>query len=103
MRGFALLLALALTAAVLYCAYLVTTTLRQGTTRRSQEKATWKVRHYSHDGATVVAVSLTAPGGDVLDDHVVARFPDEDPDWQNRFLHARQEAEERAFHLNTPD
>jgi hypothetical protein len=101
MRGFALLLALALTAAVLYCAYLVATSTRQGTARRSREKATWKVRHYSHDGATVVAVGLTAVEGDLLDEHVVARIPDEDPDWQTRFLEARQEAEERAFHLNT--
>jgi len=101
MRAIAILSALLLTGVVIYCAYLVTGALRQGTTRRSHEQATWKVRHYSHDGATVVAVSLTAPGGDVLDEHVVARLPDEDPNWQERFLHARQEAEERAFHLNS--
>jgi hypothetical protein len=101
MRGFALVLALGLTAAVLYCAYLVATTLRRGTERRVRGKVTWKVRHYSLEGATVVAVSLTGADGDVVDEHVVARFPDEDPDWQRRFLEARQEAEERAFHLNT--
>jgi hypothetical protein len=30
----------------------------------------------------------------------VARIPDLDEDWSRKFLQAKQEAEERAFHLN---
>ena len=33
---------------------------------------------------------------------MVARIPDWDEDWSRSFLRAKQEAEERAFHLNSP-
>jgi hypothetical protein len=101
MRAFALLLAVVLTVVVLACGYLAATALRRGGDRRSREKAVWRPRHYTDRGATVIAVSLTTPGGEVLDEHVVLRLPDQESDWQGRFLEARQEAEERAFHLNS--
>jgi pyridoxamine 5'-phosphate oxidase family protein len=100
MRGFAILLALGLTAAVVYCVALVVTSARRGTSTRGRQKAVWKVQHYSRNGTTVVAVALITSRGDVIEEHVVARLPDESDDWQQRFLMARQEAEERAFHLN---
>jgi pyridoxamine 5'-phosphate oxidase family protein len=62
--------------------------------------ARWRARHYAHEGSTVVAVALTNPAGQVLEEHVVARFADTDPEWEPRFLAARDEAERRAFHLN---
>jgi pyridoxamine 5'-phosphate oxidase family protein len=62
--------------------------------------ARWRARHYAHEGSTVVAVALTTPAGQVLEEHVVARFADIDPEWEQRFLAAREEAERRAFHLN---
>ena len=62
--------------------------------------ARWRARHYAHEGSTVVAVALTTPSGQVLEEHVVARFADTDPEWEGRFLAAREEAERRAFHLN---
>jgi hypothetical protein len=102
MRGFAIVIALVLALIVIYCVYLVASALSRGATRRSHEGATWRVRHYSERGDTVVAVALTLPRGDVVDEHVVERVPDADPDWQQRFLLAKQEAEERAFHLNSP-
>jgi hypothetical protein len=40
------------------------------------------------------------PAGEVLEEHVVARIPDLDEDWSRKFLQAKEEAEERAFHLN---
>ncbi|MEJ3747243.1 hypothetical protein WEI85_28660 [Actinomycetes bacterium KLBMP 9797] len=101
MRAFALVLALALTLFVIYCAYAMSTSLRRGRDRRSQQKAVWQVRHYGDNEMTVVAVSLTTPTAEILDEHVVARVPDADPDWQRLFLAAQQEAAERAFHLNT--
>jgi hypothetical protein len=62
--------------------------------------ARWRARHYAHEGSTVVAVALTTPDGHVLEEHVVARFADTDPEWERQFLAAREEAERRAFHLN---
>ena len=62
--------------------------------------ARWRARHYAHEGSTVVAVALTTPAGQVLEEHVVARFADTDPEWERHFLAAREEAERRAFHLN---
>jgi hypothetical protein len=103
MRAFALLLAVVLTVVVLSCGYVVLAALRRGGHRRSRHRAVWRSRHYSDAGATVVAVSLTTSRGEVLDEHVVLRLPDQDSDWQGRFLRARQEAEERAFHLNSGD
>jgi len=102
MRGFAFIIAPILAVIVIYCFYLVASAMSRGTTRPSHEGATWRVRHYSERGDTVVAVALTTPRGDVVDEHVVERIPDADPDWQQRFLLAKQEAEERAFHLNSP-
>jgi hypothetical protein len=40
------------------------------------------------------------PAGEVIEEHVVARFPDTDEDWSRKFLQGKEEAEERAFHLN---
>jgi len=99
MRGFTYLIAVAL---VVACLYLAFTPVRRARLGRLREKAKWKVQHYSEHGQTIVAVALTTPHGDVLDEHVVARLRDEDPEWQQKFLLSRQEAEERAFHLNTP-
>jgi pyridoxamine 5'-phosphate oxidase family protein len=72
---------------------------RRRVARRSAS-ARWRMRHYAHQGETVVTVALTAPDGQVLEEHVVDRFPDADGEWEQRFLTAREEAERRAFHLN---
>jgi hypothetical protein len=73
-------------------------------TRRRETRlsaaARWRMRHYADQGETIVAVALTAPDGRVFEEHVVDRFADGDPDWEQRFLAAREEAERRAFHLN---
>jgi pyridoxamine 5'-phosphate oxidase family protein len=71
-----------------------------GRARRQHRAARWQVRHRGADGHTVVSVILTTAAGDEYDEHVVDRIPDGEPDWQSRFLAARQEAEEPAFHLN---
>jgi pyridoxamine 5'-phosphate oxidase family protein len=71
---------------------------RQLTQRR---QATWRFRHHTRDGDTVVAVSKVVPEtGEVLEEQVVRRFASTDPDWEELFLSARLEAEQRAFHLN---
>ena len=48
----------------------------------------------------MVAVARMTQAGEVIEEHVVARIPDSDEDWSRRFLHAKAEAEQRAFHLN---
>ena len=50
----------------------------------------------------MVVVARMTPAGDILEEHVVARVPDSDPQWSSRFVEAKQEAEERASHLNNP-
>jgi type II secretory pathway pseudopilin PulG len=67
---------------------------------RLSAAARWRMRHYASQGETVVTVALTAPDGRVIEEHVVDRFPDADAQWEQRFLAAREEAEQRAFHLN---
>jgi type II secretory pathway pseudopilin PulG len=67
---------------------------------RLSAAARWRMRHYAHQGETVVTVALTPPDGRVIEEHVVDRFPDSDAEWEQRFLAAREEAERRAFHLN---
>jgi pyridoxamine 5'-phosphate oxidase family protein len=67
---------------------------------RLSAAARWRMRHSAQQGETVVTVALTAPDGRVLEEHVVDRFADADAQWEQRFLAAREEAEQRAFHLN---
>jgi hypothetical protein len=73
-------------------------------TRRRESRlsaaARWRMRHYAQHGETVVTVALAGPDGRVFEEHVVDRFPDGDPEWEGRFLAAREEAERRAFYLN---
>lgn len=77
----------------------------RGSTRSPQQRlpvgGRWQPRHRAYDEHTVVTVSRITPAGDVLEEHGVARIPDSDGDWSRKFLEAKQEAEERAFHLNS--
>jgi pyridoxamine 5'-phosphate oxidase family protein len=99
-EALALVLALAVTLLVVGLTLLITVALSRRRRLRVIRSARWRPRHYSRDGATVVAVSLMSPDGRVLDEHVVDRLPQGEPDWTTRFVKARQEADERAFHLN---
>ncbi|MER7458869.1 hypothetical protein [Micromonospora sp. NPDC126480] len=94
--------AIVVVAAVLLVAAAVTAGARRRR-RASQMSARWAVRHYAIPGRghTVVGVTLTDADGRVHGEHVVARIPDDAQDWQRDFIAARQEAEERAFHLNS--
>ena len=47
-----------------------------------------------------MTVARMTAKGEVLEEHVVACFLDTDEEWSRKFLQAKQEAEERAFHLN---
>jgi pyridoxamine 5'-phosphate oxidase family protein len=90
-------------AIVLVAAYLIYTTITDSTRRRSRQLPAggrWRPNHYADDGHTVVTVARMTAKGEVIEEHVVARFLDTDDEWSRKFLEAKQEAEERAFHLN---
>jgi pyridoxamine 5'-phosphate oxidase family protein len=97
---------LAVSIVVLTAVLLVSVAVTAAARRRrhaSQLSARWAVRHYAIPGRghTVVGVTLTDADGRMHGEHVVARIPDDAQDWQREFIAARQEAEERAFHLNS--
>lgn len=75
---------------------------RLGRRKRSKgpESPAWRLLHYAQDGQTVVAVARETSDGHVIEKHVVARIADTDGDWSARFVAAKLDAEERAFHLN---
>ena len=100
MRLLAILPDLFVLAGIGLVCYLVVSGLTGRSRRRPDTGARWRLRHYGERGETVVAVSLMPPDGRVLDEHVVDRIRDNDPEWSLRFLRAKEEAEERAFHLN---
>jgi pyridoxamine 5'-phosphate oxidase family protein len=105
-RGLLFLLELAIVLAVAYLAYRGIAALSAGrrlalpAPARPAEGGRWQTHHYVYAGHTVVSVARLTPAGEVVEEHVVTRIPDSDPDWSRKFLAAREEAEERAFHLN---
>jgi pyridoxamine 5'-phosphate oxidase family protein len=96
-------IAVLLAAGAAYVVYAAAVAAGRGRRLQLRARGRWQMRHYADGGETVVVVALTLPTGEVLDEHVVARIPDHDPDWNARFLRAREEAEERAFHLNATE
>jgi hypothetical protein len=90
-------------AIVLVAVYLIYTAVTDYTRHRPRQLPTggrWQPHHHADDGHTVVTVARMTAKGEVLEEHVVARFLDTDEEWSRKFLQAKQEAEERAFHLN---
>jgi hypothetical protein len=89
-----------LATAALGLGYLAWRGLADGRDARARGRARWAVHERGEAGAMVVAVVLATPSGRPLDEHIVARIPDDDADWSATLLAARGEAAERAFHLN---
>jgi len=85
---------------VLYLLYSAVAPSARGRARRRPSGGRWQPCHYADDGNTVVTVSRLTRKGEMIEEHLVARIPDLDEDWSRKFLQAKQEAEERAFHLN---
>lgn len=100
MRALVFLGEFAVVLVVAYLAYSGISTSTRGRQLRLPVGGRWQARHYADEGHTVVAVARITDAGEVIEEHVVARIPDLDEDWSRRFLHAKAEAEERAFHLN---
>lgn len=101
MRALGGLMEVAIVLVVVYLVYsAVTGSARDRQRRRLRTGGRWQPYHYAADGQTVVVVARLTPRGEMIEEHLVARIPDLDEDWSRKFLQARQEAEERAFHLN---
>jgi pyridoxamine 5'-phosphate oxidase family protein len=100
-RALVVLVEVAIVLVVAYLLYSGVTAVTRGQRRQLPTGGRWRPRHYADDGHTVVAVARMTPGGEMIEEHVVARIPDMDGDWSRKFLQAKEEAEERAFHLNT--
>jgi pyridoxamine 5'-phosphate oxidase family protein len=94
------LVEVAIVLTVLYLVYSAVTTSIGGRRRQLPTGGRWQPRHYADDGYTVMTVARLTGKGDMIEEHLVARIPDLDEDWSRKFLQAKQEAEERAFHLN---
>jgi hypothetical protein len=59
--------------------------------------ARWVATHYSVDTVTRVAVrKVRVDGRDVLDEHVLVEIPDNDPDFEAKFIDAMAQARTRA-------
>lgn len=94
------LVEIAVVLAVVYLIYRAFTTSAHGRPPQLRPGGRWQPRHYADGGHTVVTVARLTAAGELIEEHLVARIPDLDEDWTRRFLEAKQEAEERAFHLN---
>jgi hypothetical protein len=79
--------------------YAVVSRAAQGSAPRplpSTVGARWQVTHYEVNGATRVVLRKVLPdGATVVDEHVVASLPVDDPDYDSRFLEAMAQARQR--------
>jgi hypothetical protein len=64
----------------------------------------WRAVHYDVKGHThVVLQKVSASGANVLDEHVVATIPVDDPEYEARFLAAMSAARERRALFDTEE
>jgi len=77
-------------------------------TRPVQQRPTlaaghWQAVHYDVKGQTHVVLQKVSAGANVLDEHVVATIPVDDPDYDARFLTAMNTARERRALFETEE
>ncbi len=64
----------------------------------------WRTAHYDVNGRTRVVVHKVTPGGaQVLDEHVIAEIPVNDPDYDVLFMTAMATARERKAIFETEE
>ena len=65
---------------------------------------TWAEKHYDVQGTTRVVLQRISPTGDaVLDEHVIATVPVDDPEYDAKFLDAMSTARERRALFETEE
>ena len=95
---FETLVVVGVAAVIVYAMYAVLSSKAQGPQGSVASAASrWETAHYGVNGATRVVVRKIAPRtGEMLDEHLVAVIPDDDPDYEEKFLHAMAQARSRA-------
>jgi hypothetical protein len=64
----------------------------------------WRATHYDAKGVTRVVLQKTSPGGaNLLDEHVVATIPLDDPEYDTKFMTAMATARERRSMFETEE
>jgi hypothetical protein len=63
--------------------------------RPAAQPGTWQAAHYDAKGETRVVLQKVAPGGGVVDEHLVAAVRVDDPSYDHAFLTAMATARER--------
>ena len=72
--------------------------------RPSSQPGTWRAAHYDARGETHVVLQKIAEGGaSVLDEHVVATFRADDPEYDDKFLAAMSAARQRQALFETEE
>lgn len=95
---FETLVVVGVAAVIVYAIYTALQTMGQGTEHSvSRVAGRWETAHYGVNGATKVVVHRVAPRtGKMVDEHVIAVIPDDDSDYDEKFLHAMAQARSRA-------
>lgn len=63
----------------------------------------WRVAHYDSKQETHVVLQKLAEGGRMLDEHVVATFRSDDPEYDDKFLAAMSAARQRQALFEAED
>jgi hypothetical protein len=63
--------------------------------RPALPRGTWQVAHLDAAGETRVLLQKVGPDEGVVDEHVIARIPVDDPEYDEKFLSAMAAARER--------
>jgi hypothetical protein len=102
---FETLVVVGVTVVIVYAMYAALSSMGQGTEKSVASVAgRWETAHYGVSGATKVVVRKATPRtGRMLDEHVVAVIPDDDPDYEEKFLHAMAQARSRAALFDSED
>ena len=95
---FEALVVVGVAAIVVYAMYTALSSTGRGMAKTDTTVAgRWETAHYGVQGATKVVVRRAAPStGISRDEHVVAVIPDDDPDYEEKFLQAMAQARSRA-------
>jgi hypothetical protein len=69
---------------------------RRGEGGPGSSRGEWRTNHYDVDGVTRVVLQKVKPGGiNVLNEHVIATLPIDDPEYDAKFMAAMSTARER--------
>ncbi|HET7278758.1 MAG TPA: hypothetical protein VFJ22_11805 [Dermatophilaceae bacterium] len=90
--------------AIALLVYAVIRALPSGPGHPAVAAGQWRTAHYDVDGRTRVVVhKVTHGGGEVLDEHVIAEIPVNDPEYDVLFMTAMATARQRKAIFETEE